>query len=53
MPMPLDTRANRDEEHKQAIIQYEKSVIEPKLVETIVLMVNLKVMYVLEKKVLI
>ena len=33
--MPLDTRANRDEEHKQAIIQYEKSVIEPKLVETV------------------
>jgi len=35
MPMPLDTRAKRDEEYKQAIIQYEKSVIEPKLVETV------------------
>ena len=33
MPMPLNTRATRDEEYKQAIIQYEKSVIEPKLVE--------------------
>ena len=33
MPMPLDTRATRDEEHKQAITEYEKSVIEPKLVE--------------------
>ena len=31
MPMPLDTRVNRDEEYKQAIIEYEKSVIEPKL----------------------
>ena len=31
--MPLNTRANRDEEFKQAIIQYEKTVIEPKLVE--------------------
>ncbi len=29
--MPLDTRVNRDEEYKQAIIEYEKSVIEPKL----------------------
>ena len=33
MPMPLDTRDNRDEEYKQAIIDYEKSVIEPKLTE--------------------
>jgi len=33
MPMPLDTRGTRDEEYKQAIIQYEKTVIEPKLVE--------------------
>ena len=31
--MPLDTRATRDEEHKQAITEYESSVIEPKLVE--------------------
>ena len=33
MPMPLDTRSTRDEEYKQAITEYEKSVIEPKLVE--------------------
>jgi hypothetical protein len=32
MPMPLGTRAARDEDHKQAITEYEKSVIEPKLV---------------------
>ena len=32
-PMPLDTRDNRDEQFKQAIIDYEKNIIEPKLTE--------------------
>ena len=33
--MPIDTRSNRDERHRQAIIQYEKNTIEPALVKLI------------------
>ena len=32
-PMPIDTRSNRDEQHRQAIIDYEKTVIEPAFTE--------------------
>ena len=32
-PMPIDTRSNRDEQHRQAIIDYEKRVIEPAFTE--------------------
>ena len=35
MPVPIDSRSNRDEDYKQAIIQYEQSVIEPKLTSEI------------------
>ena len=35
MPVPIGTRENRDEEHKQAIIEFEKTVIEPALTKLI------------------
>ena len=35
MPVPIGTRENRDEEHKQAIIEFEKTVIEPVLTQLI------------------
>jgi len=31
MPVPIGTRENRDEDYRQAIIQYEKEVIAPAL----------------------
>ena len=35
MPVPIGTRENRDEAHKQAIIEFEKTVIEPELTKKI------------------
>lgn len=34
-PMPIDTRSNRDEQHRQAIIQFEANTIEPALTKLI------------------
>ena len=33
MPVPFDTDTQRDEDYKQDIIQYEKTVIEPELTQ--------------------
>ena len=33
MPVPIDTGAKRDEEYKQKIIQWEKTVVEPELTQ--------------------
>ena len=41
-PMPIDTRSNRDEQHKQAIIQYEKNTIEPALTQMVANNVSLE-----------
>lgn len=33
MPMPINTRGDRDEQYRQKIIDYEKNTIEPALTE--------------------
>ena len=33
MPVPIDTEANRDEDFKQRVIDFEKRVLEPKLTQ--------------------